>query len=369
MRKFLRMSVGVVGVLFLTILTILYTSLALAETEITKWRMVTNWTPSINLIKSDANFCKLVNELSGGKLQITLYPAGTLVPSAGVFNAVRKGKVECGGDWSSYWAGMNSAFEFGASFPMGMTQHDYINWYYFGGGKDMYNYLFGKFNMVYFGNMCLPSESGIRSNVPIKSLADFKGKKLRMAGKCAGYILQKLGAAQMMTAGGEIYQALQLKTMDGAEFGSPSVDWGVGFGEITKYNIAPGWHQPASFLGCMINKKAWNSLTPELQRVVELAAQANMAYMTSYFDNLNIATLRKFKESGTTVYKLNEEELRQIEKYAFEWVEQECKKNPDYLKVARSYFQYMKDYTEVRDYCVPFGHGRNPASFPNIGLE
>jgi TRAP-type mannitol/chloroaromatic compound transport system substrate-binding protein len=287
----------------------------------------------------------------------------------GVFDAVMKGKVQCGGDWSSYWAGKNSAFEFGASFPMGMAPQDYINWYYYGGGKDEYNYLYGKFNMIYFAHVCTPMESGIRSNVPIKSLAEFKGKKLRMAGKCAGYILQKIGAAQIMTAGGEIYQALQLKTMDGAEFCSPSVDWGMGFGEVTKYNITPGWHQPASFLGVCINKDAWNSLTPELQKIIDIASRSCMTTMSSYYDHLNMESIQKFKDAGTEVYKLSEADLRVIEKYAHEWVEQECKKNPDYQRVARSYYQYLKDYTEARDYCVPFGHGRNPSQFPNIGLK
>ena len=31
-------------------------------------------------------------------------------------------------------------------------------------------------------------ESGIRTNVPIKTLADYKGKKLRMSGKAQGHI-------------------------------------------------------------------------------------------------------------------------------------------------------------------------------------
>jgi len=132
--------------------------------------------------------------------------------------------VEAGGDWPGYWAGKNSAFEFGGSFPMGLSPQDYINWYYDGGGKATYDYLYGKSGMVYFAHCLAPQESGVRSSVPIKNLADFKGKKLRMSGKAQGHVLQMLGAAQTMTAGGEIYQALQLKTIDGAEFSSPAID-------------------------------------------------------------------------------------------------------------------------------------------------
>ena len=57
-----------------------------------------------------------------------------------------------------------------------------------------------------------------------------------------------------------------MKTIDGAEFSSDSCDWGMGFGEVTKYNIGPGWHQPSSLLGVMINKDEWNKLPAESKR-------------------------------------------------------------------------------------------------------
>jgi len=143
----------------------------------------------------------------------------------------------------------------------------------------------------------------------------------------------------------------------------------MGFAEVTKYNITPGWHQAASVMGVMINKKSWDVLPPDLKYIVEMAAQANVAQMTAYYDNLNIEALKKFEQAGTTVYKLSDADLRTIEKYAWEWVEQQAAKSPDYKKVAQSYFQYMKDYAKIRSYNEPFGHGRNLSSYPNIGLK
>jgi len=143
----------------------------------------------------------------------------------------------------------------------------------------------------------------------------------------------------------------------------------MGFAEITKYNISPGWHQPALLLGVMINKKAWDALTPDLKYIVEIAAMANVTDMYAYFDYLNIAALDKFEKAGTTVYKLTPAELQTIEKYAWQWVEEQSAKNPDYKKVAQSYFQYMKDYAKIRSYNEPFSQGRNPTSYPNIGLK
>jgi TRAP-type mannitol/chloroaromatic compound transport system substrate-binding protein len=346
-------------------------SFSLAQTAKTAhWKLVTTWTPAINLIEADKYFAKLVGEISGGRLKITVHPAGELVPAMEVFGAVSKGTFEIGGDWPNYWSGKNSAFDLLGSYPMGLCQYDYINWYYHAGGRDIFNWLYGKYNMVYFPHSVTPMESGIRSLVPIKTLADYKGKKLRMSGKAQGYILKKIGASQVMLAGGEIYQALQMKTIDGGEFCSDSVDWGMGFGEVTKYNIGPGWHQPSSLLGVMINKEAWNNLPNDLKKVIEIAAQASCSYMSSYYEHLNIEAIEKFKKAGTQTLKLSNEDLKVIEKYSWEYLLEEAKRNPDFLKVALSQFQYLKDFRTTRNKQEPFGQGRNPFTIPNLpGLK
>lgn len=195
MKKLIGSMIAIVIVMIFFVASVL--------AEPIKWRMVTTWTPAINLIETDKHLSKLVDMMSGGRLQIKVYPAGELVAATGVFDAVSKGSAECGADWPAYWAGKNSAFELLGSYPMTLGQYDYVNWYYHAGGKDIYTWLYGKYNMVYFMTSVVPAESGIRSNVPIKTLADYKGKKLRMAGKAQGYILKKLGAAQVMVAGGE----------------------------------------------------------------------------------------------------------------------------------------------------------------------
>ncbi|MCK9364718.1 MAG: TRAP transporter substrate-binding protein DctP [Syntrophales bacterium] len=344
--------------------------LATAADQPIKWKMVTTWTPAINLIEGDKNFAKLVNELSNGRLQITVSPAGELVPATAVFDTVSKGAVECGGDWPSYWAGKNSAFDLLGSYPMGLGQYDMINWYYHGGGKQVFDDLFGKYNMMYFITSVTPMESGIRTRVPIKTLAEYKGKKLRMSGKAQGHILQKLGAAQVMISGGEIYQALQMGTLDGAEFCSPSIDWKMGFAEVTKYNIGPGWHQPSSVMGLMINKQAWQKLPADLKIIVERAAMANVAYMSSWYETGNIEALKLFEKSGHKIFKLSTADLKKIEGYSWEYLVEEAKKNPDYQKAALSMFQFLKDFQPTRDFEEPFSQGRRPFTWPKLpGLK
>jgi TRAP-type mannitol/chloroaromatic compound transport system substrate-binding protein len=335
-----------------------------------KWKLVTTWTPAINLIEADKHFAKLVEEMSGGRMQISVHPAGELVPAMQVFDAVSNGTFEMGGEWPNYWAGKNTAFDLLGSYPLGPGQYDYLNWYYHGGGKAIFDWLYGKYNMIYFSHAITPMESGIRSVVPIKNLADYKGKKLRMSGKAQGHILKKLGASQVMLAGGEIYQALQMKTLDGAEFSSPSVDWGMGFAEVTKFHAGPGWHQPASLLGVMINKGAWEKLPADLKVIVARAADASMAYMCSYYEHLNIKALADFEKAGTKTFKLTDKELDTLEGYSWEYLIDESKRNPDFAKVALAMFQYLKDFRQTRYIEAPFGHGRPWKNVPALpGLK
>ena len=116
----------------------------------------------------------------------------------------------------------------------------------------------GKYNMMYFPHTMVGPESGFRTNKPIRTLADFKGVMLRTGVLQTIWVLEQLGAKPMRIPGGEIYMALKMGTIDGAEFSVPSTDWGIKFQETTKYWVTPaGWHQvgthgrPAHQHGCL----------------------------------------------------------------------------------------------------------------------
>ena len=64
--------------------------------------------------------------------------------------------------------------------------------------------------------------------------------------------------------GAEIYLALSRGTIDAGEFSVPECDWSMGFHEVTKYWVLPGWHQPGPASGVMINKKAFDYIDPEV---------------------------------------------------------------------------------------------------------
>lgn len=337
---------------------------ALAE-EVTL-RMTTVWPEGINLIDSDKHFVELVNRIGKGVVQIDFTPGGVLVPAGQVFSAVQSGGVDMATDWPGYWAGTDSTFSLLGAFPMLFTAPDYILWANEWGGNDLFNEVYGKYGMTYMMTAVVSSESGLRANKPLPTLESLKGARLRMSGRPQGAILEKLGAAQVTLPGAEVYQALERGVVDGAEFSVPSTDLSMGFQEVTKFWQSPGWHQPGSTNGIMVNQAVWDRLTPEQKDVLQVAAQANTLWSIGYFEKTSTDAVKVFEEAGTEVETLSEAELNSLQEMANAVLVEEACANPLYAKVAASQVAYMMDYGKWRGMQGDFALGRNLASYPDL---
>src|SRR6056297_1856913 len=96
----------------LTILLICFMSIFLiaqpisAQDDTIKWRMASVWSGNLRaLLDADEYFAERVEELSGGKLQIEVYPAGELCNANEVLDMVQNGVVEAGGVVPCYFSG------------------------------------------------------------------------------------------------------------------------------------------------------------------------------------------------------------------------------------------------------------------------
>ncbi len=339
---------------------------AAKSTEQIKLRFATCWTPNYGLIQADYYWISLVEELLGDQVKIDFYTAGELIKSNEVFDAVSDGTVQIGSDFPGYWAGKDTAFNLVASFPMWMDAYDYVNWLEFGGGLQEYERVYGNFGIVPLPHGPITCESGPRSNKPIRSLADYKGLKIRMSGKNQGNILQKLGAAQVGISSSEVYQGLQRGLIDAAESCTPDLDWGLGYGETTKFSSHPGWHQPGSMGNLLFNAKTWASLPEHVKSAFRIAAKATVTRILAYQDYSSAEGTYKFRNVGVKEYKLPMEDLNTLAGYAFDQIYQESKANPSFAKMALSMGEYLHFYRPWRELSYPFGHGWKDSPLPDL---
>ncbi|MDZ7809088.1 MAG: TRAP transporter substrate-binding protein DctP [Arhodomonas sp.] len=336
---------------------------AAAQTE---WTMTTTWPSSIELIEIDKHWVELVNQLAGDELTINFHEGGSLMPGTQVFDATSAGDIEAAGDWPGYWAGRSPAFAPLASQPMLFNATDYMNWIQEWGGFEIYQEVFGQYDLVYLPYGITNNESGFRTNEPIRSLEDFEGLRLRLSGRDQGRVLERLGGQQVSLAGGEIYQALERGVVDGAEFSVPGVDYSAGFHEVTEYWATPGWHQSAAVFGVMINKDAWNALSKETQEILKTAAEANMAWSISWSERRSTEGTRAFQEAGVEITRLPDEDLEKLQQIANEVIVESSCENPLTAKVYHSQVSYLKDYAAWRDISVPFNLSRTYEELPDL---
>ena len=337
-----------------------------------KWRMGTTWTPAINLYVGEKTMIQYVKEMTGGNFQIDWFPSGSLMKAFEYFDATSKGVVQMSGDWPSYWAGKDPAFDFLGSFPFGFDNMDYITWMYDWGGLELMQELYGKYGMTYFSLGATPMESGFRTTAktgPIKTLADYKGKKLRTPSRATIWIMEQIGGSPVKMPGGEIYLAVERGTLDGAEFSSPGIDWEMGFGEITKYWSVPCWFQPSSQLGVMVNLKAYNSLSKEYQAILRYAAQAAAIKATAFYEAESGRAIERFIEKGTEIVKLDEASMEKLEDLAGQYCLMQAQKSEFYARMLKSQMTYFKEYKDWRDMTGRFGHGRTPAYVDKVLAE
>jgi len=345
----MKKNVGLVGVIAMILSIGLFLSPGIGAAKVIKWKMTTQWPPSIRLLDADQHFVNLVNQMCKGEFEIDLIPAGQLVPVMEVFDAVQTGTIQMSADWPGYWSGKNSAFAALGGVPAGPNVFDVNTWVQKGGGAELALEVYGKYDMTYFYHFMVPMESGIRGNKEFTDIEDFKGSKIRMGGMIQGGVLKDLGAAQTMLSGSEVYQALEKGVIDAAEFSGPFVDWVLGMQDVAKIWNVPAWNQPCSLAGVMINTKAWNTLPESIQARIKAAAEATIAWSIAHFYYLNGEYTVKFLEKGVKINHLSDAALKKIQDLAYERVLEEGKKNPLFAKVMYSQFRTLQVIAPFRN--------------------
>ena len=338
---------------FLVVLFVVFGPGSSAFGKTIQWKMASSW-PSGTQIQWAADFfAKTVNEMSAGRLEIKSYPAGKLIGALQVFDAVRMGTIDVSHCSPAYQIGKLPAAALFGYIPFGMEPIPYLTWMYEGEGLALYKELYAKYDFG-FAAPCgiIPTEDLAWSNKPIRSMADFKGLKFRTSGYW-GEILTDAGAAVTMLPAGEIYEALQRKVLDAAEFSIPSMDKTLHFYEITKYLLTPGIHQPSTILDCIVNKKSWEKLPEDLKSIVKAAAQLTTMRMLTDSINKDIAALDFFKKKGIKIEYLDPKIQKELYAKSLLLMKKKAAKDPFFAKVWNSQIKFRKGYNSYKKVMTP----------------
>lgn len=318
------------------------------------WRLVTSWPknyPGIGMAPED--FARRVEAMSNGRLRVTVYGAGELVPPLEVFDAVRSGSVQAGHSASYYWRGKVPAAQYFTAMPFGMTTEEATGWLYQGGGLELWREVYEPFNLVPFpaGSTGLQWMGWYRKD--LRNASDVRGLLIRMPG-VGGEVIAELGAEQVQLPGSEIFTALQTGAIDAAEWVGPYNDQTSGFHQVAPYYYYPGWQEAGPILELIINKQAWEELPADLQAIVESASMATHVYTHAEYTARNPAALQQLKGKGVDVRAMPDEALAQLRDISRQKRDELGRNDPMSAKVHRSWDDFHERVKEYRRHAEDF---------------
>ena len=241
-----------------------------ASAEI-RWRIAGHNMPGTEQQIIAEDFAETVRVLSNGELIIEAFAAGVLFPVFDTFENLSNGVVEMSTAYGGYWPGIDRRFLL--IIRPGCPIHRWAEGAYLEERLEpLITELYAEYGIHNLGHlMVAPMYEQLLSTVPINTLADLQGVRVRSSGFGARFY-DALGATTVSVSPPEIYTALQTRNIDAAEYTYWDENMRMGFHEVVSYVLADALHVGSNDASSFtINKAAWESLPEHLQNIVIVA--------------------------------------------------------------------------------------------------
>lgn len=227
-------------------------------------------------------FCDEIEKRTGGRVQITLYPGGSLTSAVNCYAGVERGISDLGMSCPLYVGGrfpVSEIFELPSDITNGWVS------------SMVYTDLFNKFDLQEYEDVHVlylhgPGRNVLSSRVkPIRNLQDMRGMVMRASGG-ATQVIEAWGAAPRAMPMGEAFEALSKGVVEG-QFAVPETLSGWKHADVVNYVTIP----PISTSSCqfvIMNKRKWNSLPPDIQQIfteVSASFPEYHGHVWNYYDH------------------------------------------------------------------------------------
>ena len=309
-----------------------------------RWRLAASFPKSLDTIFGSAEkFSQTVKALSGGKFEVSVHPAGELMPAFGVVDALEKDTIEMAQSAAYYFTGKDPIFAFSCAVPFGLTAVQNSAWKNYGNGRKLLNDFFAKYNFQTLSAGNTTTQMGGWYRKEIKSPADLKGLKMRLGGGVFGETMAKLGVVAQNMPAGDVYQALEKGTLDATEFVGPYDDEKLGFNKVAPFYYYPGWWEGGADLEFFINNKAFEKLSAENKAIVQAAAAVAATDMTAKYQAMNPQALKRLVGAKTQLKLFPKSVMDAGFKASQEVYAEHSAKSPEFKKIFEDMRAFQRD--------------------------
>jgi TRAP-type transport system periplasmic protein len=241
------------------------------KTYVMKITLPTLGDPSYMFAK---NYAAAIEKDSGGRIKPEIYPASQLGAIPRQIEGVQFGAIQCAVIPPEFFVGVDERFEVMAA-PGLVSSMEHGERLAADPAVQKLMFSLGAEKGLHGVGMFMNSPSSVISKNPIRTLADFNGKKIRvLASPFQTQALSRLGATPVAMTLGDVIPAMQQGAIDGAVGGI--VVWTpMHFADTAKNVTETG--QPAIYAVAEVSKTWYDSLPADLQKIVDTDAASQQA--------------------------------------------------------------------------------------------
>jgi len=262
---------------------------------------------------TEHNYAKMVKEgveaKSKGRIEVQIYPRGQLGSQSATIQGLQTGTVEGFMTPADFYAGIDPRMGV-LSFPFLFKDRAHANRTLVDPAvvQKMASLLDAK-GIIGCGQVASGDVRYMTRN-PIRKLADFEGKKLRINGTDAEKErFRRVGATSIPMNLADMLTALQNKTIDGS--GSGITIW-VNFNLETVSKDLLQIEDTLIVSYCALSKRWLDSLPPDLREVVITESRAVFPRAVKISDEFNVSLTKKWEDRGGKINRLSDAEMKVI---------------------------------------------------------
>jgi len=298
----MKKSIAVFIVVLILILGNFSVHNAMAQTY--KWRLTSFLGPGNMWWDAGIpTFCDLIEKRTNGKIVITPYPSGAIVPNNKISQAISDGSIEIAHNSAAYdLAYLPEAYVL-ANLPLSFTDaYQPIEfWYSYkdGAAWDIVQNAFEAKGIHLSAVLNINDALVIMTSFPINKLADLQGKKIRTVAKWNA-LINTLEAAPVSMGLGDVYMALQTKAIDGVVMAISGLeDWK--WKEVLTNVIMPPLQYGAACT-MITSKKVFDQLSPDLQKIIDdTAREINEKHWIPYAESVAQKVRESAAKAGVSI--------------------------------------------------------------------
>jgi TRAP-type C4-dicarboxylate transport system substrate-binding protein len=247
-------------------------------------------------------WAKEIEKRTNGRVQITVFPGGTLTPADKCYDGVVTGISDIGFSVLAYTRGkfpLTEVSDLPLGIKSGAVASKVINEYY----KKFKPREFDEVKVMYLHGH---GPGILHTKKPVKTLDDLKGMKIRCTGMAAK-IVAALGAVPVAMPMGDTYDAISRGVVEGSMAPQEALQ-GWKWGEVVKYTIENFGSSYSTGMFVVMNKDKWNALPSDVQRIIEKVNEEWVEKQGDTWDEIDKEGRDFTLGLGNTITSLSKEE-------------------------------------------------------------